>query len=91
MQRGPGGQSLVQISPVVPAGRGQVVGYRGVQGHAAHRASRRPGQIGQSGHHGRVQFVRRRHVGHLLSDQSLLATARVAGRRELVLVRGQDH
>lgn len=91
LRRGPGDEPLGQVSPVVPAGRRQVVGYRRVQGDAAHRKSRRLGQVDQGGLVGRVQFFGCRHVGHFLSDQSVLAAARVARRRGVVFVRGEDN
>lgn len=90
-RRGPREKPFGQLSLVVPAGRRPVVGHRRVQGHAAHRESRRVGQADQSRLDVGVQFVGRRHVGDFLSDQSLLASARVARRRRFLLVRGQDN
>lgn len=90
LQRGAGEQPLGQVLRVVPTGRGQVAGHRRFQGHAAHREGSGTGQTDQSGRVGGVQFVGRRHAGHLLSDKSVLATARVARPRGFLLVRGEN-
>lgn len=68
-----------------------MAGYRRVQGHAMHREGGRTGRFGQSALFVGLQFVGSRHVGHLLSDQGVLATARVARRRRLVFVYGEDN
>jgi len=90
LQRGAGEQPLGQVLRVVSARRGQMVGHRRFQGDAAHRKSRGTGQADQSGRVGGVQFLGRGHAGHLLSDKSVLATARVARPRGFLLVRGED-
>lgn len=91
LQRGPGDESFGQISLVVPTRSGQVAGYRRFQGYATHRTGCRTGQIGKNGLVGGIQFFGRGHPVDFLPDKSVLATARVARRREFVFVRSEDN